>query len=145
MYRTPKLYVYATMPVGILADFLGAVGMSSDADVIGGIDYPTPDVAISVKEAANASNDSNFVKEILDELETMLSAYAETDEMVSAHVQCMSKRICDLLDAEASSRDIGPTRSYHSDTSNQNRKEISDLWTGGELRAIFTTYDCGID
>ena len=66
-------------------------------NVICGIGYPTPDVAISVKEAANASNDSNFVKEILDELETMLSAYAETDEMASAHVQCISKRICDLF------------------------------------------------
>ena len=72
MYRTPKLFIDATMPVGILSNFLRAVGINSDAGIVGGIDYPVPNVEISVKEATNASNDDTFVKEILDSLEEML-------------------------------------------------------------------------
>ena len=133
------------MPVGILSNFLRAVGINSDAGIIGGIDYPVPGVEMSVKEAQNASNDDAFVKEILDNLKGMLDGWTDSDEILSVHVQCMSKRICDLCMAAAEVRAIAPTKSCHADTSNQHRKEISDLWTGGKLKAIFTTYDCGID
>jgi superfamily II DNA helicase RecQ len=81
----------------------------------------------------------------LDNLEEMLGGWTESNEMLSVHVQCMSKRICDLCSAAADSRSMSPTKPYHADTSNQSRKEISDLWTSGNLKAIFTTYDCGID
>ena len=100
---------------------------------------------MSVKEAQNASNDDIFVKETLDNLKGMLDGWTDSNEILSVHVQCMSKRICDLCMAAAEVRSITSTKSYHADTSNQSRKEISDLWTGGKLKAIFTTYDCGID
>ena len=145
MYRTPKLFIDATMPVGILPQFLRAVGINSNAGIVGRTDYPMPDVEISVKEARNSSNDNIFVTEILDNLEEMLRSWTNSNKLLSVHVQCMSKRICDLCSAAAEVRSISPTKAYHANTPNQSRKEISDLWTGGKLKAIFTTYDCGID
>ena len=63
----------------------------------------------------------------------------------AVHIQ--DKRVCDLCNIEAANRSIIPTKSYHAGTPNQNGKEMSDLWTGGKLRAIFlrTIVDCGID
>ena len=97
-------------------------------------------MAISVKTGTNASNDSTFIQEILKELEGMLKSLTLTAmkcHRCTRAVHIQDKRVCDLCNIEAANRSIVPTKSCHAGTPNQNGKEISDLWTGGKLRAIF--------
>ena len=87
-------------------------GRSNFQKLVGMKKYDTvPNVETSVKEATNASNDDTFVKEMLDNLEEMLGDWTESNEMLSVHVQCMLKRICDLCSAAADSRSMSPTKS----------------------------------
>jgi len=94
-------------------------------NVVGGIGYPTPDVAISVKEAPQTHRmtailSKKYWMSLRQCWVLMLKPMKWLLHMCNAF---QNEFVIYLLDAEASSRDIGPTRSYHSDTSNQNREE----------------------